>query len=124
MDFKKYINKGTFSTYQEILFVALKALDEIPLTKTEREQKEIFAKEQAWIDYKAGRSVYDEESARLDELFWDDADDELGSTDIPLAKRRYLRDFAYDKGHSAGYSEVFAHYQNIIDLYRKLEAAK
>ncbi len=124
MDFKKYINKGTFSTYQELLFIALKALDEIPLTKTEREQKENIAKEQAWADYNIGKMNYYKESSRLDELFWNDADDELGATDIPLAKRRYLRDFAYDKGHSAGYSEVFAHYESIIELYRNLEAAK
>ena len=73
---------------------------------------------------RASKQIYETEIQRLDRLFWEDATEELDATDIPNGKLLLLQDYAYDKGHSVGYDEIFNHYCDIIYLYRKLEAVK
>jgi hypothetical protein len=60
------------------------------------------------------RRAYNQETARLNELFKNDVLDELGVTDNPKAD--LLWSHAWDLGHSGGLHEVFGYATNLVGL--------
>lgn len=63
---------------------------------------------------RAARAAYGAETSRLLELFKRDMFEDLGIADNP--KRDKLFSIAWDKGHSAGLSEVYNEAQDLVDL--------
>lgn len=126
MNFDNYRNQMHFPSLKAVQerFLRYANLNDIPLTMAQRTEQEKAILAEAREEYDELRRLYNQEETRLKELFWNDADEELGSDDIPLAQRELLRNFAYAYGHSSGYSEIFNYYIEIVDLYRNLEEAK
>ncbi len=63
---------------------------------------------------RAARAAYNAETARLTELFKQDLFEDLGIENNP--KRDKLYSIAWDKGHSAGFSEVYSEAEDLVDL--------
>jgi hypothetical protein len=63
---------------------------------------------------KEAYEAYHNEDYRLKELFKADLFEELEITDNP--KRELLFQKAWDRGHSAGFSEVYAEALELVDL--------
>jgi len=75
----------------------------------------------AFLDY---RKAYGEENGRLYELFYRDCCEDHGC-DPDSALSSVIFSEAYDRGHSAGYSEVYSYFDSIASFAdRVLEAAK
>lgn len=66
-------------------------------------------------EYKAAQLAYGQESSRLGVIFMNDALKEVGLQDHPNAYRIYW--YAYERGHSGGYEEVFNCLQNVAHLF-------
>lgn len=126
IDFGKYRNQLPYPERPNAIKRRLLSeanLDNVPLTKHQREQREEEITKQAKQEFEALAAVYQKEENRLLELFWEDVNKDFGLTDISQAKRLILQWYAYEKGHSIGYSEIYNHYCDIVDLYRRLQRA-
>lgn len=66
--------------------------------------------------YKAAVREYSAETARRQELFKQALFDDLGIEDNP--KREKLYSIAWDLGHDAGFSEVYSHAQDLVELIK------
>jgi len=64
--------------------------------------------------YKTHLQEYMDDQKRLNVKFAEDLHDEFGVSDNP--KRDVLFSIAWDKGHSDGYSEVYAQYAELVPL--------
>lgn len=93
------------------------------MTKAERQQREKQISENALNALRLARQAYYAEQKRLDQEFWRDADEELGVT-IPHSVRLVLQEKAQSEGHASGYSDVFNHYCDLIDLYHNIVTAQ
>ena|SRR5579863_2654525 len=68
------------------------------------------------LDYKENKEAYRLEQQRLNAQFKTDLELEHGVTDNP--KRDKLFDIAWSQGHSAGWSEVALHYDELVELIK------
>lgn len=66
--------------------------------------------------FKANRSAYQAETARLEGLFRDALFEQYGVTDNP--KREKCYSLAWEHGHSAGYSEVANYFSDFVELIK------
>ena len=62
----------------------------------------------------AAIDAYNAESRRLEDLFKRDALDDVGLFGHPKAEKAF--NMAWDRGHSAGYSEVYSELQDLAEL--------
>jgi hypothetical protein len=72
--------------------------------------------EQAKIAYDEARKAYGKEDGRLYEKFYNDIREDFGIKDEALHARIFA--YAWDKGHSSGYHEVYLEYENIVDVIK------
>ena len=87
--------------------------------KNELEEKYPNAVIQEVLDeeaYKEHLNQYNEEQKQLNEEFEKDLFEEFGVSDNP--KRYKALAYAWDKGHSFGYEEVYNVFWNIVDLIK------
>ena len=75
-------------------------------------KQEVFDKE----GYRKTKDAYKKEKRRLYLEFTEDIAREFGVQDNP--KRDLLFSKAWELGHSAGYSEVYGYYEDLVDLIR------
>ena len=68
------------------------------------------------IAYRAAMDAYATETRKLNEEFMTDLFEEFGVEDNPKRYRAY--DLAYEYGHSAGYSEIYNYFCDIVDLIK------
>jgi hypothetical protein len=66
--------------------------------------------------FKAARTAYGNETARLHEEFKRDLFELHGVTGHPKAERCYS--LAYDKGHAYGFEEVAGYFDDFVDLIK------
>ena len=71
--------------------------------------------------YSVAKLKYQEEAARLTKEFQDDCFAELGIADD--ARRFVMYSEAYDRGHSAGHSEIFSCLGDIVEFVTRLDEA-
>jgi hypothetical protein len=71
--------------------------------------------EQAKIAYDEARKAYGKEDGRLYEKFYNDIRREF-DIDPDLHSRIFA--YAWDKGHSSGYHEVYQVYEEIVDVIK------
>lgn len=62
------------------------------------------------------RDAWGNEESRLNQLFKSDLEKEFDIADNPKADK--LFEIAWSLGHSSGYSEVWHHYQELVDLVK------
>jgi len=67
--------------------------------------------------YVYARNEYDANECALQEMFWDDAFENLG-IDRKHPKAPMLRTIAWENGHPTGYSEVWYWLNELVDLIR------
>jgi hypothetical protein len=69
------------------------------------------------VAYQAYQQQYAEEIHKLEEEFQNDLFQEFAVTDNP--KRFKCYSYAWDKGHSHGYSEVYNEFSDVVELIRE-----
>jgi hypothetical protein len=69
------------------------------------------------LPYNGNREAYQEDQRRLNTQFQRDLEVEHGVENNP--KREKLFDIAWSQGHSAGYSEVAIHYDEMVVLIQE-----
>ncbi len=67
-------------------------------------------------DYRKGVQAYSQESAHLTEVFWKDLGRDLGWNTSSEKALQALQSYAWDKGHYAGFSEVYAVATGLSDI--------
>lgn len=67
--------------------------------------------------YSEAKRKYNEEEVRLYDLFKHDALDDVGLLDHPKADKIFY--FAWDHGHSSGYSEVYYWLLEVSELFEE-----
>ena len=110
MDYKKYENKlpwGLTEEQEEVWKSYIKKEEETFVgTKAQIESHFSNLKLQRDVESKEGKKKYSEETARLEELFWIDALEEL-DIDPNHPKIDILKRIAWDRGHSEGFYQIF-----------------
>lgn len=71
---------------------------------------------------RAAYDAYNRETDAINKLFRSDLEKQYGMK--RNSKAQTLWNMAWDAGHASGYYEVFAHYQNFVDLVKKERAPK
>jgi hypothetical protein len=66
--------------------------------------------------FKVHQAQYNEEKHRLEEKFQTDLFDEFGVSDNP--KRHKCFNLAWEYGHAHGYSEVYNHFSDYVELIK------
>lgn len=100
----------------EIRDPKLKALDDVPLTRAERDRQRIQIMADAKSEYEeALRSYCDTHRDRM-ERFWQDARNEYHYADFSDEVVRYIENKAYEDGHADGLENVLIHLAELADL--------
>ena len=108
-DFAYYNNvKTPYPRRKDIVREIIAKLDDVPLTKAERLEKEEEAAKEGELVFKEKLTEYNKEGNNLKEEFWKDCREELGY-DSYLTKKgcEILEAKAWSDGHSCGYSDVY-----------------
>lgn len=77
--------------------------------------KDLEKYESDMIEYQKKQDEYREESFRIKELFKKDALEDSGLSEHP--NRNKIFNYAWEKGHSSGYSEVYYELMNLAELF-------
>ena len=113
MDFKKYENKMAYPEKP-----AKPILDRKGDSKYfNNYAKELERYEEEMIEFRKKDIEYRGETGRLMDLFRKDALEDVGLSDHPKAEKIY--NFAWDHGHSSGYSEIYYWLCDLSDLFLK-----
>jgi hypothetical protein len=72
-------------------------------------------REEELESYKIYKDIYNQESKKLYIRFQNDALEEVGLLDHPKADKIF--NFAWEQGHSLGYSEVYYWLEDIAELF-------
>ena len=118
-DFDEYVSKLNYPSRSEICSRMREEIDAAPMTTRDRNIALADMQQRATEEFVQGRAPYREDQRRLDAMFWHDCREDLGYD-------RFLNEDgigtieaeAWDRGHSAGYSEV---YQCLIRLCEFVE---
>ena len=118
MDFKKYENNVSYPQQPKKPTAPVLTLD----TSKNMEQ---FAAYQVLVErytkgheaYVKARNEYHVNENALQEMFWDDAFENLG-IDRKHSKSTLLRQMAWKHGHASGYSEVWYWLTELVELIR------
>jgi hypothetical protein len=108
-DFTYYNNvKTPYPRRKDIIREIIAKLDDVPLTKAGRIEREEMAAKEGELIFKEKLAEYNKESNNLKEEFWKDCREEFGY-DSFLSKRgcEILESKAWQEGRSCGYSEVY-----------------
>jgi hypothetical protein len=68
-------------------------------------------------EYKTKDEVYRAESLRLWNLLENKIKEDSGLNDIPEQYRDKVYSYAYQQGHSSGYSEVYNYLLDLVDIF-------
>lgn len=125
-DFNYYNNiKTPYPRQRDIVREIIAKLDDLPLTKAERVQKEAEATEVGEAIFKDRLKEYSKESNNLKEEFWKDCRKEFGYDKILTEKGcGILEAKAWEDGHSCGYSEVYNCLSDLDDFVRRIVEEK
>ena len=69
-------------------------------------------------NYLSMKKTYKEELRKIEERFKQDAFEELDLQNHP--KKEVLYRYAYDRGHSGGYGDIFSELEDIVLLLKEL----
>lgn len=75
-----------------------------------------FSKYKNQYDYQTQRSLYDKREAERHEQFYQDSLKTVGLWGHPKASKVYS--YAWEKGHSAGFQEVYYYLYDLAELVR------
>ena len=116
---EEYPNRN--SVVSEYVVERMSALDDIPMTKSQRTKAEKDLEEEAKKYYQEQRQIYHNSLAAARQDFWNDARNDLGY-DVFLDEEgmQIIEYKAWEDGHSYGYSEVFSRLKDLSDLVRRL----
>lgn len=99
----------------------VQVINDTPMTAAERDEALEWVHEEARIWFKEAVKPYREEAARLEREFWQDCRGELGYDSFlnsdGVAALEYA---AYERGHSAGYSDIYCCLIELAELAEKL----
>ena len=121
-DFKYYNNvKTPYPRQKDIIREIIAKLDDVPLTKAERIEKEAEAAKEGEAIFKDKLKEYNQESNNLKEEFWKDCREEF-TYDCVLTPKgcEILESEAWERGHSCGYSEVYSCLSDLCDFTEKI----
>jgi len=116
MDFDKYKNTMAYPSLSHTKAAILAELDNVPMTKAQRIDAEQNASKVAKARHHELLADFHAEERRLTDLFFADAHDELGIGYLPKTVLDKLDAMAWDRGHSAGYHEVWNALQDLAEL--------
>ena len=118
LNFQKYVNKKPYSLSKEAFgyFEKLNAIKEKSLTKSERDSEILQLKKDFSEANLKERDLYRKEANRLHQEFCQDCIADLGLEVFDKEKIDILLNYAWEKGHSHGYSEVYYYLIEISDL--------
>ncbi len=106
---------------RDLFQVKLRELDEIPMTKKEREDAEKQAQEEVNEIYLKERKKYQEAQNKLDAEFYIDCREDLGYDKFLNEEGcKALESYAYQEGHSGGCGEIYNQLSELTDLAQKL----
>ena len=97
------------------------AIEAAAMTTAERKEAldGISKKARAWFEKES--KPYRDEQARLDSEFWDDCRKDLGYREFLSEKASdAVESKAWEDGHANGYSEVYCHLCDLVELARKI----
>lgn len=117
MDYEKYKNKMAYPSIEEMkgAQATITQIEQLTVPKLKETLKPELDRAKAEIDaFKARRKAYNEETARLNELFKQDALKEVGLSEHPNRDRIYSA--AWDRGHSGGLPEVMLELEMLAEL--------
>lgn len=106
-----------FKEEQEYREKIIAEINDVPMTASEREAalKEVTARVRKYRQEQ--NKPYKEAQAKLDQEFWQDARDELGYAEFLSAEGvSAIEAKAWEDGHISGYSEVYSHLADLVDL--------
>lgn len=107
---------GLSDADKQLFKTRLNDLDETPLTVSGRASSlEELEKEKKELE-KERRAEYSAEQGRLYNLFRQDVEYELDFGDWPDAVKQAIHSKAWDDGHSGGLGDVYAQYDELVDL--------
>lgn len=117
-DFEYYKNVGVELLREKgLLADAIALLDNVPMTKAEREKAENQAKEEVKEIYKKNRAEYSKAEQSLTDEFWKDCRKELNYGSYLTDKGcSLLESKAWEDGHAYGFSEVYNHLVDLDEL--------
>lgn len=116
--------KSECFSFSEVKREIKRHINATPMTAQERHDAfaDMEASARRIVDEK--NRPYDEEKAALDAEFWRDAREEIGYGKMLNEKQiGILESKAWQDGHSAGYSEVFIHLQDLGDFIQDINDA-
>lgn len=110
------------SVMSEYVKERMSALDDIPMTKSQRTKAEKDLEEEAKKYYQEQRQIYDDSLAAALQDFWNDARNDLGyDSFLDEDGMNKIESKAWENGHSYGYSEVFSHLEDLVSLMRDIQ---
>jgi hypothetical protein len=112
MDFTKYENKLEYPKGHSKPY--LEREDQYNEVKVAEYAKELKKYKDETPAYNEARAKYSNETCRLEEIFRSDALKEVGLEGHECADRAYS--YAWEQGHSCGYSEVFNYLLDIAEV--------
>lgn len=99
----------------------MSALDDIPMTKSQREKAEKDLAEEAEKYYQERRQIYKDSLGAALQEFWNDARKDLGyDAFLDAGGMKIIESKAWEDGHSYGYSGVFSRLEDLSELVRQL----
>lgn len=119
MDYDKYENKLPYSMPKEAMEKVYneheRFLENVVATRKEYEEVRSTLEQERIKLNKEYQVKYGLETARLNDLFWADAFEELGiQEDHPKADK--MRSYAWSNGHGSGYSAVYSALSDIWEV--------
>lgn len=116
----KYCSILPSLSYDQIMFQYTRIIDDTPLTKSQREEKYATAQKQALKDHEILMKEYQEDTARLVDVFWEDCWIELHGNFCTKAQK-IIENYAWEKGHEDGLPKVFEYLEEIVNLFSDVE---
>lgn len=116
MDFSKYNVTLPYGDYTAALQEELERIDKLPLTRDEYNRLKELAPQTAMQKIIPIRRAYNQAQAEMRKLFEQDMEEEFGFSYLPEEIKQKIHNAAWENGHSGGYSDVYAHYPDIVNL--------
>lgn len=117
-----YEAEERIKTYLNTIYVHKPKEPSLKSLKPTEEDMDLFLAEKEKYkteleEYKIKNTFYGEEIMRLYFLLEEMIKDDSGLNDIPEQYRDKLYNYAWEKGHSSGYSEVYNCLCNLVEIF-------
>lgn len=124
IDWNKYKNTQTYPNKGDFLKPLLAKVDEMPLTRAEYVAKVAQAQKEAEQAYQASILDYRAEEGQNLESFWKDMEDYHGFGHLTDKQKGYIRQLAWERGHSGGLQEVHNALYDVVEFTFNILEAK